>query len=124
MRRRSGLPNEVLQPIRKKDKKEIQMALARKETFALYLYTPFCGTCKVGEKMLQVLYTMNPDLPLYKGDLNFLPDLARKWQVMSVPCLALIRNGQLVQKVYALGSVVELHEVLKRLLEGNGDEAD
>jgi thioredoxin 1 len=104
--------------ISEKDKKEIESAMERKETFALYLYTPLCGTCKVGEKMLQVLYTMNPNLSLYKGDLNFLPDLARDWQVMSVPCLALIKKGQLVQKIYALGSVVELNEVLKRLEEG------
>lgn len=104
--------------IPEKDKKEIESAMERKETFALYLYTPLCGTCKVGEKMLQVLYTMNPNLSLYKGDLNFLPDLARDWQVMSVPCLALIKKGQLVQKIYALGSVVELNEVLKRLEEG------
>lgn len=109
---------EIEHSIPEKNKGEIQAALEAKETFALYLYTPFCGTCKVGEKMLQVVYAMNPNLPLFKGDLNFLPQLAQEWEVMSVPCLAIIRKGNLVNKVYALGSVVDLADRLQGLEEG------
>lgn len=110
---------EIENPIPSKNKGEIQVALGAKETFALYLYTPFCGTCKVGEKMLQVVYVMNTSLPLFKSDLNFLPQLAQEWEVMCVPCLAIIKEGQLVQKKYALGSVMELNDVLKGLEKGN-----
>lgn len=90
---------------------------AKEEPFVLYLYTPLCGTCKVGEKMLQVVYAMHPTLPLYKADLNFIPELAQKWKVMSVPCLAFLRNGTLERKVYALGSVVDLLKEVKSLLK-------
>jgi thioredoxin-like negative regulator of GroEL len=109
---------EIEHSIEERNKGEIQSALGAKETFALYLYTPLCGTCKVGEKMLQVVYAMNPSLPLVKSDLNFLPELAQEWEVMSVPCLAIIKEGHLVNKVYALGSVVDLANRLKGLEEG------
>jgi thioredoxin 1 len=109
---------EIEYAIPEKNKGEIRAALEKKETFALYLYTPICGTCKVGEKMLQVVYAMNPSLPLCKSDVNFLPGLAQEWEVMSIPCLAIIKKGQLVKKVYALGSVIDVANQLKGLEEG------
>lgn len=98
-------------------KSDLYSLLAKEETWALYLHTPLCGTCKVGEKMLQVVYAMHPVLPLYKADLNFLPELAREWKIKSVPCLAIIEKGKLERKVHAMGSVVDLLKELQPLLQ-------
>lgn len=108
-------------PIPEKNQREIQRILDEKKSFALFLHTPLCGTCKVGERMLQIVYSMHPNLSIYKGDLNFLPGLAQAWQVMSVPCLAIIRDGKPERKVYAMGSVVDLLQELKPLLPDPSD---
>jgi thioredoxin-like negative regulator of GroEL len=88
-----------------------------KASFALYFYTPLCGTCGIAEKMLTVIEAAVPTLPLYKCNINFAPELAREWEIESVPCLALIEEGKLTQKIYAMRSVPYLYEVLKRFMD-------
>ncbi|EOR24170.1 thioredoxin family protein [Cytobacillus oceanisediminis] len=83
-------------------------------TAFFYLYTPLCGTCMVASKMLTVLHTMKPDLNLGKMDLNYAPDLATKFEVESVPCLLIIENGELKEKVYRFESVPHLLEVINK----------
>ncbi|ERI08533.1 thioredoxin family protein [Aneurinibacillus aneurinilyticus] len=84
--------------------------------FAVYFYTPMCGTCGVAEKMLGVIEAATSALPLYKCDINFAPDLAREWRIESVPCLMLIEQGACSRKVYAMRSVPDLYDVLKPLM--------
>ena len=68
----------------------------------------------VASKMLTVLHTMKPDLNLGKMDLNYAPDLATKFEVESVPCLLIIENGELKEKVYRFESVPHLLEVINK----------
>ncbi|WCK55296.1 thioredoxin family protein [Aneurinibacillus sp. Ricciae_BoGa-3] len=83
--------------------------------WALYLYTPMCGTCAVAEKMLEIVLATTPDIPLFKSDVNYIAELARSWKVESVPCLMLFETGRLRDKIYAMESVVKLHSLLKPL---------
>lgn len=83
----------------------------------LYLYTPLCGTCMVASKMLTILHTMKPDLNLGKMDLNYAPELAMKYEVESVPCLIIIEDGQLKEKVYRFESVPHLVEVINKYMK-------
>ncbi|WP_312092491.1 thioredoxin family protein [Niallia sp.] len=78
----------------------------------LYLYTPLCGTCMVASKMLTVLHTMKPELNIGKMDLNYAPELAKKYEVESVPCLVIMEDGELKKKVYRFESVPHLVEVI------------
>ncbi|MEK9199269.1 thioredoxin family protein [Ureibacillus sp. 179-F W5.1 NHS] len=80
---------------------------------AFYLYTPMCGTCAVASKMLDVIETLLPELPLGKANINFLEQLAFDYQIESVPCLLISRDNQ-VEKVYAFQSVPYLYEKLKK----------
>ena len=65
----------------------------QKNTGLIYLYTPFCGTCQVSGKMLTVAAEILSDIPIGKINLNYMPELAEKWKVESVPCLVFIENG-------------------------------
>lgn len=85
-------------------------------SFAVYFYTPLCGTCKVAEKMLQVVEATLPDLPLYKSNINFMSELAFEWEIKSVPCLIFVEHGKVARKLYAMRSVSDLYEALKPLL--------
>ncbi|MBN6187816.1 thioredoxin family protein [Aneurinibacillus sp. BA2021] len=95
---------------------EARYAGADDAPFAVYFYTPLCGTCAVAEKMLSVIEAASPGLPLYKCNINFAPELARAWQIASVPCLALITEGTHVRKLYAMRSVPDLYNELKPLM--------
>ena len=74
----------------------------------VYFYTPLCGTCKVTERMLQVVLAIHPELPIVKSNANFCPQLAQSWKIASVPCLVSMAGHQLQSKKYRMQGVAEL----------------
>ncbi|OLN22589.1 thiol reductase thioredoxin [Domibacillus antri] len=80
---------------------------------ALYAYTPMCGTCQVAGRMLDVVEAMNIDVPLERINLNYYEDLAREFEIESVPCLLLFSNGKLKKKIYAFQSVPYIYEEIR-----------
>lgn len=92
--------------------KEIDEAITNTDFFCLYLYTPICGTCQVASKMLRVVAEVAPQIPIGKCDLNYIPKRAVSWEVESVPCLLIFKNGEIDKKIYAFQSVPYLLETL------------
>lgn len=82
--------------------------------YLVYLYTPLCGTCKVGGKMLEVVEEMLPSIPFYKINLNFSPSLAKQWKVESVPCYILLSGNEIVNMEYTFHSVSHLYDTIKQ----------
>jgi thiol-disulfide isomerase/thioredoxin len=95
--------------------------LAHTETadfaFALFLYTPFCGTCKLTERMLDIIMTMEPALPLYKSNINFLPRITQEWQIQSVPCIVIAEVEKPKKMIYRMQAVDDLYLQLKPLIK-------
>jgi hypothetical protein len=86
--------------------------------FALFVHTPLCGTCQAARKMLEVVADMMPAWTVVAANLNFMPGLAERWRIESVPCiLALDRRGEW-HKWYRIGSVVDLAARFRELAEG------
>ncbi len=101
------------------EKEIVRMIEETDEACAVFMYTPFCGTCKWSERMLEIVKHLHPDVRLYKCNLNYTPALTREWQISSVPCLVVIRR-----KVYAMKSVVDLLEVLQPVIHDDQKEED
>ncbi|MDQ0875409.1 thiol-disulfide isomerase/thioredoxin [Paenibacillus sp. V4I3] len=89
-----------------------RLSRTQEGSFAVFLYTPFCGTCKVTERMLDIIMTMLPFLPLVKSNINFLPQITREWQISSVPCIVIIEQGKEKEFIYRMQSVDELYRKL------------
>src|SRR5690554_2342261 len=87
-----------------------------KGAYAVFLYTPMCGTCKLAERMLDIIEVMEPDICIYKSNVNSLAKFSQEWQIASVPCLLLMNNGELIRKEYAMGSVDHLYNILKPIM--------
>jgi hypothetical protein len=81
---------------------------------AVLLYTPLCGTCKLAERMLDIVQATSAAAPVYKLNINFARTLRERWQVTSVPCLAVIGEDGLLLKEYALRSVDHIYGLLKQ----------
>ncbi|NYF26160.1 thioredoxin family protein [Sporosarcina sp. JAI121] len=79
-------------------------------TAAFYLYTPMCGTCAVASKMMEVITVMRPEIPIGKADLNYVQTIAIDYEIESVPCLLIQKDGVLIHKIYAFQSVPYLLE--------------
>jgi thiol-disulfide isomerase/thioredoxin len=83
------------------------------EKEAIFFYTGLCGTCRLGERMLEIIDTMNNHIPIHKVNINYAPKLRDSWRIASVPCLVILQNGKPEQYVYAMRSVDYLYEILK-----------
>ncbi len=81
--------------------------------FAVFIHTPFCGTCKLADRMIAIVMTMDNTVPVVRANINFLPWVRRKWELTSVPCLLLFDNTQCVDKRYAFQSVDTVYRMLK-----------
>ncbi len=79
-----------------------------------YIYTPMCGTCQVAHKMMEVVQEL-VDYPLGQANINFIQDVAKDYEIESVPCLLISKNGEVHKKVYAFQSVPYLIEVIKNI---------
>ncbi|OMF36950.1 thiol reductase thioredoxin [Paenibacillus sp. FSL H8-0548] len=80
---------------------------------AVYFFTPLCGTCKIGERMLEIAQATGISVPLYKLNINYAPRLREQWKIASVPCLVLLENGEPIRNEYAMKSVDHVYLMLK-----------
>lgn len=92
--------------------KQWKQALKELPEAVYYLYTPMCGTCAVASKMLDVIAAMKPDLHMGKADLNYVQEVAVEYEIESVPCLLIQKEGKIQHKIYAFHSVPYLLEKL------------
>jgi thioredoxin-like negative regulator of GroEL len=85
------------------------------QRWAVFLYTPLCGTCKAASRMLEVVLAIEPGLPLAQANINSVPELAQGWKVTSVPCIVISEPFAPLKKVYAMHSVEALLDHLRPL---------
>lgn len=85
---------------------------------ALYVYSPFCGTCRLAERILALLEQSYPQLAIASVDVLDAAELVQAHRIESVPCLLLWgedtperENGP--EKIYAFHSVTYMYERLK-----------
>lgn len=86
-----------------------------KRPHAVYVYSPTCGTCKLGEQMLEIVQQTKPELCIYKLDLNTSPKAAELFQIRCIPCLLLWndpnREPTTPELHYAMHSVTHLYSL-------------
>ncbi|MFL6562707.1 MAG: thioredoxin family protein [Bacillus sp. (in: firmicutes)] len=93
---------------------DLSAFLEKKATGLVYFFTPMCGTCQVASKMLLVIDEL-VEITIGKMNLNFYPDLARNFEIESVPCLVFVEAGKVRETLYAFQSVPFLLEKIKKL---------
>ncbi|GFN31495.1 thioredoxin family protein [Paenibacillus xylaniclasticus] len=80
---------------------------------AVLFYTAMCGTCKVAERMLEIVEAAGVPIEICKLNINYAPVLREHWRVSSVPCLVLLEDGEPVRMEYAMVSVDHLYRILQ-----------
>jgi thioredoxin-like negative regulator of GroEL len=96
------------------NKENLDVVVTKKSIGIVYFYTPLCGTCQLASKMLRVVGEMIP-FEIGMINLNYNPDLAIKLGIESVPCLVLLKGGDIADKIYAFHSVPFLLEKINQL---------
>lgn len=102
-----------------------QLQDVEKAPLFIYLYTPFCGTCKLAHRLLEITAEAIPQARIIASNLNYLPALAQAWQITSVPALVVYGENGVIAKYYAFHSVDYLYGLVQfHLQHGTTGEQD
>ncbi|WP_342005072.1 thioredoxin family protein [Terribacillus halophilus] len=77
----------------------------RQEQARIFVHTPFCGTCQLAEKMLLTVESVMGQEYYHKLNASLFPDFMQEYQIESVPCLLILKQGKVQEKIYAFHSV-------------------
>ena len=62
-------------------------------------FATWCGPCKMVSPVVDEIAGERPDIKVCKLDVDKNLDLARTFQVMSVPTLVAMKNGEIINKI-------------------------
>ena len=68
------------------------------KTVLLDFYADWCGPCRMVSPVVDQIAEENPQYLVGKINVDQEPELAQAFGVMSIPTLAVMQNGQVVQK--------------------------
>ena len=92
---------------------DIQVLQADKPVLVDFWAT-WCGPCQMQAPILEELAKERDDVIIAKVDVDQNPNLAQKYRVMSIPMLAVFKNGQPVVSAVGLQNKVTLNEMLNQ----------
>lgn len=76
-------------------------------------FATWCGPCKMLMPVLESYEKEHNDLKILKVDIDLFPDLAKEYAIMSVPTLAVFKNGKLEKKESGFRNNAELDQLLR-----------
>ena len=77
-------------------------------------WATWCGPCQMQALILEELAKERDDVIIAKVDVDQNPNLAQKYRVMSIPMLAVFKNGQPVVSAVGLQNKETLNEMLNQ----------
>lgn len=77
------------------------------------LFATWCGPCKMLSPILDEISEEITTTKFYKIDVDDNSDVAREYNVMSIPTVLIFENGEMINKIVGLRSREELVEQFK-----------
>ena len=77
-------------------------------------WATWCGPCQMQAPILEELAKERDDVIIAKVGVDQNPNLAQKYRVMSIPMLAVFKNGQPVVSAVGLQNKATLNEMLNQ----------
>ena len=77
-------------------------------------WATWCGPCRMIAPVLEELSEENPDVKIVKVDVDENPELASQFQVMSIPALFVIKNGEVVAQSLGVKPKAQLQALLDK----------
>ena len=83
------------------------------KTVLIDFYADWCGPCKMFSPIVESVAEENEDIKVVKIDVDNAQDLAIKYQIMSIPTIVVIKNGQEVNRNVGVISKSQILEMVK-----------
>ena len=82
------------------------------KTVLIDFYADWCGPCKMQSPVVDQIAEERADVKVGKVNVDDNPELAEKYEIMSIPTLLVIKNGAVAKQFVGLTSKSEIEEVL------------
>ena len=78
----------------------------------LDFWAAWCGPCRMIAPVMDELAEENPDVQIVKVNVDEEPELASRYQVMSIPALFVIREGKIVAQSLGVKPKAQLQALI------------
>lgn len=86
--------------------------LVKKEDALIFIYSRFCGTCHVARSFLdKIELTHNLEI-FYEINASLNPEFLQNYMIERVPCLLIIQNKKVKEKIYTFYSIGNIYSYL------------
>ncbi|MCR5847969.1 MAG: thioredoxin [Lachnospiraceae bacterium] len=86
---------------------------ASDNTVLLDFYATWCGPCNRLAPIIEEIAEENPDITVGKIDVEDEPKIAEQYDVMSIPTLVVLKNGQVAAKEIGGRTKAQILDMLK-----------
>ena len=83
------------------------------KTVLIDFYADWCAPCKMLSPIIEQVAEENNDIKVVKINVDELQEIAIKYEVMSIPTLVVIKNGQEVNRSVGFVSKSQILELVK-----------
>ena len=83
------------------------------KTVLIDFYADWCGPCKMLSPIIESVANENEDIKVVKINVDNAQDLAIEYQVMSIPTIGVIKDGQEVNRTVGVVSKSQIEEMVK-----------
>ena len=73
--------------------------LTSEKVILLEFWAKWCSSCRDMYLILDEVANERPDVLIGKVNVDYEPDLARKYGIVSIPTLVVIKNGKIAKKI-------------------------
>ena len=79
-------------------------------------WATWCGPCRMLAPILDEVAEKLTEVKFGKVDVDNAPELAKRFQIMSIPNVCVFKNGELVDRIIGLCDEEELTETVQKYL--------
>lgn len=79
-------------------------------------WAPWCGPCRMLAPVLDEVAEKISQVKFGKVDVDNAPELARRFEIMSIPNVCIFKNGELADRIIGLCDEDELSETVKKYI--------
>jgi len=80
-------------------------------------YSEWCGPCKIFASVIdEIAEIFGGKLKVAKLDIDKVEEVAREYNVMSVPAVIIFKDGQMMEKNIGLSDTDDLSELVEKVL--------